>query len=313
MKEHVTVATYMDALTSSDPSQREILVGIGNRYVVFGPEGGRPRPSHFDPERDCAVLPRIADEVETMESRIVDSLRVAGMKRAVTAENAEPSADLALSDEDGHRILIDIKVREHDPRTRDVESALRELDGAAKARDTLEVWFFNIDRLGLKIFRYDHGRLRIDDLAPLNVWERTEDGVFDRAQVVAEVEEWVHRIDLLYTDIESWLKEIPGLRCERTRTVTMSEEPMRQFAVTDRDLPLLDVLEGDEVIISVVPRGLWLVGSWGRLDIITRVRTHTLLAVGGREKLSWQLVFREDQTRMSPFNKKVFLALVKEQ
>ena len=77
----------------------------------------------------------------------------------------------------------------------------------------------------------------------------------------------------------------------------MSEEMMQQFAVPDRDIPVLDILDVDQVIASFVPRGLWMIGSWGRIDIITRDRTRVLVALGGMGSLEWRLVSPEDRGR----------------
>src|SRR5208282_2167033 len=148
------------------------------------------------------------------------------------------------------------------------------------------------------------------ELIPLDVWEKTPEGVFDRARVVEEVEDWVHRVESLYEDVRGWLGDRPDLRCEQSRTVAMSEEMMQQFAVTDREIPVLDILDAEQVIASFVPRGLWMIGSWGRIDVITRNRTHVLVALGGAGNLEWRLVSSEDRQRMVPFDRDALLALV---
>jgi hypothetical protein len=156
----------------------------------------------------------------------------------------------------------------------------------------------------------DQSVLRIDELIPLDVWEKTSEGVFNRAHVVEEVEDWVRRVEALYNDVRAWLRERPTLRCEQSRTVTMSEELMQKFAVTDRDIPVLDILDSDQIVASFVPRGLWLIGSWGRIDVITYDRTHILLALRTDGKLEWRLVSPEVRRRTEPFDKNVLLSLV---
>jgi hypothetical protein len=93
----------------------------------------------------------------------------------------------------------------------------------------------------------------------------------------------------------------------------MSEEMMQKFAVTDREISVLDVLDGDQVIASFVPRGLWLIGSWGRIDIITRDRTHILLALRDEGNLQWRLVSPESRRLTVPFDKNALLALMAQQ
>jgi len=292
------------------PSQRQILVNLGNRYVVFGPSGGLPQPIHFRPETDSEVLPRVVDETQITEERIAQTLRVFGMKRAAVPQ-AIPEADVELLDDDGNRVFVDIKVRERDPKSRDFDLGRRRVTDAANRGQTLEVWYFNIERLKLVVLYLDRSLLKIDELTPLDVWEKTAEGVFSRAAVVEEVEDWVHRVEFLYDDVQTWLGERPDLRCEQSRSIVTSEELMQQFAVTDREIPVLDVLDADQVVASFVPRGLWLIGSWGRVEIITRDRTHVLLALGGSNNLEWRLVVSsEDRRQTIPFDKAALLALV---
>ena len=85
---------------------------------------------------------------------------------------------------------------------------------------------------------------------------------------------------------------------------------MQKFAVTGRDIPVLDVIEADQVIASFVPRGLWLIGSWGRIDIITRDRIRVLVALGGPKNLEWRLVSPDDRQQTRPFGKNELLVLV---
>jgi hypothetical protein len=126
-----------------------------------------------------------------------------------------------------------------------------------------------------------------------------------------EVNDWISRVTALYDDIGRRLASSkPTLRCERSRTVTMSEEMMQLFGVTDREIPILDVLEADQVVASFVPRGLWLVGSWGRIDVITRNRTQILVALGGPGNLEWRLISPEDRRRQVSFDTDALLTIV---
>ena len=191
-----------------------------------------------------------------------------GTKRSAAIDGA-PQADVELLDDEGNHTLIDIKVRERDPKQRDIELARQRLTEAARIGQTLEVWHFNVERLKLVVMSLDRSGLRFDELIPLNVWEKTSEGVFDRSG-------WSRKWKIGSTGLEpyarlwAWLGDRPDLRCEQSRSVIMSEEMMQQFAVPDRDIPVLDILDVDQVIAGFVPRGLWMIGSWGRIDIITR-------------------------------------------
>jgi hypothetical protein len=292
------------------PSEREVLVNLGNRYVVFGSEAGLPKPLHFGPDSDLEVLPKVAMEIDVAEERIARTLQVHGMKRAAPGGVSE--ADVELLDEDGNQLFVEIKVRERDPKVRDKEQAhqrLTEFESTPGRR--LEIWYFNIERTRLVIMYLD--RFCHPDLAtlvPRNVWEKTPDAVpFEQRRVEAEVEDWVDRVGALYDEVQTWLADRADLRFERSRSVILSEELMQRFAVDDRDIPVLDILDADQVVASFVPRGLWLVGSRGRIDVITRDRTVALVALGEAGTLEWRLVDPEDRKRI-PFDKDALRAIL---
>lgn len=292
----------MNSVSLVDVDGRQVLVNLGNRFVVFGPDGGLPEPLRFDPNV-LPTLPRVADESEVAESRITETLQVAGMARVQSESVDDVGADIELVNSAGVHILVEVKVRERDPKQRDFDAVMEHLKLAKSKGQTAEVWFFNIERLKLTVMRLEGGMPKFDQLVPLNVWEKTSEGIFERNSVVKEVEDWSRRIERLYAQVREWVDDNGDLRLEQTRTVTMSEEMMQKFAVTDRELPILDVLRGDQVVTSFVPRGLWLIGAWGRIDIITKERTWILVAIKNKNELEWRLVSSEDRRQTRPFEK----------
>lgn len=283
--------------------ERQVLVNTGNRYIVFGPDHGLPQTLLFDPIKDTKNLPRVADEAEVAYYRIVENIKIAGMD--VVAQETKDAiddnhVDLVAKDEEGSTYLIEIKTRERDPKQRDFEAATKYLNSFQKNESKPEVWFFNIERLKLVIMS-DNG-MAFNDMLPLDVWERNDDRIFDRAKVVAEVDDWENRLRSLFYDVKQSAEKIPRLKADMSRTVLMSEEMMQQFAVTDRDLPILDVTIGDEVLGSFVPRGLWLIGAWGRIDLITRTQTHAIVAIKDEERLVWKISSTSNRRDMQDFN-----------
>ncbi len=305
------VQVAMAATVPLNPSRQQILANLGNRYVVFGPSPGLPEPLHFNPDSDSDILPRVADEGEVAEARVIQTLRVFGMKRAIP-EAETSTADIKLIDDEGRSVLIDLKVRRQDPKQRDFRESAQRVNEAASKGQRLQIWYLNIDQLKLSsVYVDDRSQLRIDQLVPLDVWEKSAEGVSTRAGVIDEVEDWVQRISGLYQNIRTWLSYQPSFRFEEDRTVIMSEEVMQEFAVSDRDLPILDVLTGEQVILSLVPRGLWLIGSWGRIDVITSDRTRILVAVRDKDgNFEWRLASENDRRRAVPFDRDALLALL---
>jgi hypothetical protein len=298
----------MNSASLADPDKRQVLVNLGNRFVVFGPEGGLPEPLRFDPDAS-PILPRVADESEVAESRIAKTLQVAGMTRAQSEPAGDIGTDIELVSSVGDHILVEVKVRERDPKQRDFDAGMEHLKLAKSKNQRAEVWFFNIERLKLTVMRLEGSVPQFEQLVPLNVWEKTSEGIFERSRVVDEVEDWVRRIERLYAQVREWIGDKDDLRLEQTRTVTMSEEMMQKFAVTDRELPILDVLRGDQVVTSFVPRGLWLIGAWGRIDIITKERTWILIAPKKDNEFEWRLVSSENRRQTRPFEKALLVEL----
>lgn len=292
--------------SNSSQSGRQVLVNFGNRYVVFSSDRTSPQPLAFDALRDTKVLPRVADESEIAEERIIQTLRVSDVTNIEPSMQSEPG-DVRLVSKDGKQIFVDVKVRQREPKERDYASLFEQLK---HVRD-LEIWSFNIERLGLTILSLDErNNPQITKLVPIDVWERTETGVFDRNRVLVRVQDWIQRINNLYLDVWSWIPDRHDLRADQSRTVSFSEDLMQSYAIADRDLPVLDIIFGDQVIVSFVPRALWIVGARGRIDLITRTGTRLLIDRGSEGAPNWQLVSAESRRDSVPFNRNEFFTLV---
>lgn len=294
-----------------DLDRRQILSVIGNRYVVFGPSPGLEQPVMFDPDRDAPLLPRIADESDFFAERLIQSLRVYGMERVVVLEPGSSEADLVLADHEGAPIFIDVKVRAHSPKSRDLNAGYEQIRLGRDEGKNIEVWHFNTERLNLSIQAYDKNIPIHCELPPTDVWEKTDSGLYRRDNVVAEVSRWDQSVKQLYRDVVEWCSDISDVKFESSRTVTMSEELMQKFAVSDRELPILDVVSGDQVLASFVPRGLWLIGAWGRIDVITQKQTRMLVMMRVDDVgLEWRIVSPDNRRQTEPLTKELMRCLL---
>ncbi len=299
----------MVSTNSNDAENRQVLVNVGNRYVLFGSEDKLPAGRAFRPEDIKEPLPRVPDEDKVSEERLIKSLRLSGVK--ITPSPRDAGVDLAFTDRNGHHVLVEIKVRERDALRTDFERFQQQFQDTPSGF-TQEVWNFNLERLHLQMFEIDKGRLKeVTSLHPLDVWEFNEDGsTFNRAQVLERVVDWEKRINKLYDKVTQWAEDA-GFRTERTRKVLMSEELMQKFAVPDRELPVLDILRESQTAASFVPLGLWIIGANGRINVVTHAGTHILID-RARElgKPEWTLVNRNDRRQFSPFDEAAFAKLV---
>ena len=275
-----------------DPNDRKVLVALGNRHVLFGSAATLRGARRLGPTDVKTRFKRVGSEREGVEARIVESLVVDGFEVRVVED--QEFGDVELVTPGGHTTLVDIKAGDRSFAGIDLGRAWAEL---GRAEDRREMWGFNLERLSLGIIWSERSfGPGFVELPALDVWEFHQDGtIFDRAKVVAEVEQWGRRIDTLYNEVETWARE-DGFTVTRDRTVPMSEELMQTFAVPDRDMPILDLVEGETPVMSMVPSGLWLIGMNGLVDVITRRGTFRLAGLPPpSDHPVWTLVdFRKD-------------------
>lgn len=296
------------AVNPANSNERQVLTMLGNRMVVFGHQEGAPSALAFTPEIDTAHLPRVGSVYDNTEERITQTLRVSGL----AVEQLAPThvADVVLTSSSGERVLVEVKVRDSEPDRRELEIARHWLAQASREGQDIEIWYFSRERPRLDLVALRSGELVVEKLMPLAVWEETTDGYFTRANVQQRVTDWEQRVTHLYSEVKRWLERQPTLRAEETRTMIMSEELMQEFAVADVNLPILDILQGRQPIASFVPRALWVIGSNGRVDLITRTETYFVVDSGTPPSWGWRLVNKINRQRDMPFEEDALLSVI---
>jgi hypothetical protein len=106
------------------------------------------------------------------------------------------------------------------------------------------------------------------------VLEETTAPDIDRSHVERRVDDWLDRINKLYAQIQSWLP--PGWTADRGGPGRMREELMAKFGVAARDVPVLELSYQGTPSARIEPRGLWIIGANGRLDLF-RGRNHYII------------------------------------
>jgi hypothetical protein len=305
----ITQESPMTTLPLDDVNSRQILINIGNRYVVFGTDLTLGRELAFTPENVEPLSNRVPDESEIYLDRLESSIRVAGYEVNRTVEGADLGWDFVLHDAQGRLILVVLKVLHRKPRGQEYSDWLNRLMEFRKSDSNdrmIEVWWLNTDSLSLDITRLESGHISVPfyntyNFHPLNVWEYDRDNPpFERIRVVEELSNWLSRIDDLYIDIENWAKSDRSLRVEKVRNLTMREDLMEKFFVPEKEIPILDIYRNDIIDISVVPSGLWVIGAFGRVDIIGKEARRILLGRRDGEKLVW-VVFKGPKQELVRF------------
>ncbi|HEX4766890.1 MAG TPA: hypothetical protein VH414_11505 [Lichenihabitans sp.] len=128
----------------------------------------------------------------------------------------------------------------------------------------------------------------------MNVIEELIENRIDRPYVERRIEDWKMRIDDLYTSVESWLPS--AWRAYRSGDVPMHEELMHRFGVPQQQLPILQLDSIDGRRGRMEPRGLWIIGANGRVDLILPTRHYLIVdREDSFEPPKWQLATLDDR------------------
>ena len=140
----------------------------------------------------------------------------------------------------------------------------------------------------------------------MNVLEVLTEERVDRAHVERRVEDWKHRIAALYGDVSAWLPA--GWRAEAGGSLAMREELMRRFGVPEQQLPVLVLVRDGQMRGKLEPRGLWIIGANGRVDLTLPDRH--FLFVDRAESFDppdWQVASILARREQKPFNRETLV------
>ncbi len=83
----------------------------------------------------------------------------------------------------------------------------------------------------------------------------------------------------------------------------MYEEIMQQYQVEPTTMKVLDIYKGNNIVATIKPIGLWLIGANGRVDILCKNGTATLIDKSDKfEKPDWIAYYGTKGFEGKPFN-----------
>lgn len=134
-----------------------------------------------------------------------------------------------------------------------------------------------------------------------------------KKEIQKRIDDWKKRISSLYDMIAEWAASEGKYRCERRPGIQMYEELMQKLAVRPEVLELLDMYRGKDLVATVKPIGLWIIGANGRLDILTRNGATILVDKAENfHKPRWVAYVSKNGRQARPFDKHYFIQLIKE-
>ncbi|MBI2723344.1 MAG: hypothetical protein HYX39_14315 [Bacteroidetes bacterium] len=152
----------------------------------------------------------------------------------------------------------------------------------------------------------------IIELSNLNLEmnERIEILIMDKEHIQRRVEDWETRIRNLYSEVQTWIQNQPNFTAQEGSPTIMDEEMMRDFEVPAKKIPTVDILSDGKIKLSFKPKGLWIMGANGRVDVLS-LNNGGLLLIDKAESFQppqWYIV---DNTRQQTrWTKPVFFKLL---
>lgn len=135
--------------------------------------------------------------------------------------------------------------------------------------------------------------------------------LIDKDHILKRIADWKKRVNNLYKETNSWLKERKDLSFRIGNPTSMYEGLMQSFQVTPTDVNTADILKEEKIIISFKPKGLWIIGANGRIDIISRIGNYILIDTSNQfETPNWKIFRPADNTNGRPFNQAELFNLI---
>ena len=130
----------------------------------------------------------------------------------------------------------------------------------------------------------------------------------DRAYVERRVRDWQDRLRALYDDVLNWLPS--GWSGLQNVSVPFHEELMQRFGVASAALPVLTLVRRSDRA-KLEPRGLWIVGTNGRVDL-TNGPKHFLLIdrADSFQPPEWEVTSLQTRTDRRTFTKAVLAEML---
>ena len=139
--------------------------------------------------------------------------------------------------------------------------------------------------------------------------EELADSAPSKHAVERRVDDWSMRIEALYDLIKSWLPA--GWGTERSGAMQMQEELMQKYDLAPRKLPKLDILREGNLAGSIEPRGLWIIGANGRLDLALERRSYVIVDLSKPfEVPQWHIAPLAHREKLQPLEHEAFLGLL---
>lgn len=126
------------------------------------------------------------------------------------------------------------------------------------------------------------------------VLEDVTSDTINEEHIQRRVNDWKMRLNDLFVAITGWLPD--GWEARQGAPVAMHEELMRKFGIAATQMPTLELEDRAGHVAKIVPRGLWIIGSNGRVDLKWDRRRYPIVDMAENfEAPDWQAVCAEQR------------------
>lgn len=126
----------------------------------------------------------------------------------------------------------------------------------------------------------------------------TSDSI-DGPYVQLRVDDWIRRVSSLYRDLSTAL---PEGWSSKTATRPMQEPLMCKFNVPEASVPSLRMVHESGITASLIPDGLWIIGTNGRLYLYANGERYFVVdKAESFERPNWQICNMRDRANKEPF------------
>jgi len=130
--------------------------------------------------------------------------------------------------------------------------------------------------------------------------------VIESSHIQKRVDDWKNRVDELYKVVNIWILQKPNYSCKFGQQTAMFEDLMKTFEIPKQSINTLDVLLNQKIILAFKPKGLWIIGANGRIDIISAKGSFMIVDIAEQfQTPQWQ-IYTADRKNKSDFNQEIF-------
>jgi hypothetical protein len=129
----------------------------------------------------------------------------------------------------------------------------------------------------------------------LDAVEESPQTTVTKELVEERVRDWKNRLRAFFQEVRAWAIE-KGWQVDDSGAVGMHEELMQKFDVPATRQPTLR-LDGEHGYALFKPRGPWVIGANGRIDLYTSKGTFIIVDLAERGSAPRWTIFRASQNR----------------